>query len=67
MFGLAKRVIDPACPDEECIGEPVEIPQRIRRNAFAFLEERDDEALGATADRARDVKLRARRRTAGSR
>ena len=58
MLRNTECVVDPARPNEERVGEPIEKAQRFA-TGLVFVEKRDQKALGAAADRSREVERRA--------
>src|SRR5580704_1966381 len=64
VLGNAKHVVDPTRPNKERIREPIEVAQRLERRLLVVIDERDQEALGAAADRSCEVELRTWRRAA---
>src|SRR5579871_1097925 len=65
MIRSAERVVDPARPHEERVGEAVEKAQCGVAGSVLALPQRDGEALGAAADRPRELQPRAGKRSAG--
>jgi len=65
MLGNAEHVVDPASPNEERVGEAIEIAQRCRRLGFAVFGEPDDETFGAPADGAGHMQVGAGKRSSG--
>src|SRR5579863_10352857 len=55
VVGNPERVVDPARPDEECVGKTVEKAEPGLAGCILAFSQRDGEPLGATADRPREL------------
>src|SRR5579862_6896304 len=58
MFRYAKRVVDPSRPDEERVGEAIEVDQAVGHRRVFLIDQSHQQPFCATANGARKVQLR---------